>query len=376
MIDKLKIKNFKSLRDISIKTTNLNLMMGLNSMGKSSVIQSMLLLRQSYEKFMLLTRLFLNGDLISLGNTKDVFFQNAGNDELLSFYLSDDEKYIETSYKYLNATDDSLESVKTNLSDLEANLISVFSEHFHYLDANHIPPAKTYSTINADKNTLNVLGNSGENAPYYLAKHGTEKIKLSTLHHYKAKSMTLAHELDAWMGEISPGTRIISQELPDIDLVKMAVQFETSTRTEHGTINEMSNEFAPINVGFGIPFVLPLILTILISEPGDLVLIENPESHLHPRGQAELGKLLALAAENGIQIFCETHSDHIINGARVAVKTKVISPEHIKLFYFGKKEDATLETKIQAINVDKNGELDQYPKGLLDEWGNLMSQLF
>lgn len=376
MIDELQIKNFKSLRDISLKSTNLNLMMGLNSMGKSSIIQSMLLLRQSYEKFMMLTRLLLNGDLISLGNTKDVFFQNAGNDELLSFYLSDGKQYIDVNYKYTNATDDSLECSKTDLSSLETNPPSIFSEHFHYLNANHIPPAKTYRTINADKNKLNALGNSGENAPYYLTKHGAEKIKLTALHHKNARSTTLAHELDAWMGEISPGTRIISQELPDIDLVKMSIQFETSTKTEHGVINEMSNEFAPINVGFGIPYVLPLILTILISEPGDLLLIENPESHLHPRGQAELGKLLALAAENGIQIFCETHSDHIINGARVATKTNIITPEHIKLFYFEKSKDSTLETKIQTIHVDKNGELDNYPVGLLDEWGNLMSQLF
>ena len=127
---------------------------------------------------------------------------------------------------------------------------------------------------------MNVLGNSGENAPLFIARHGNDKLKNKALHHPNARSESLAHELDAWMGEISPGTRILAQEMADINLVRMGIQFETSVKTESGVSKEMSNEFAPINVGFGIPYAMPLILSILISNPGDLVFIENPESHL------------------------------------------------------------------------------------------------
>lgn len=97
---------------------------------------------------------------------------------------------------------------------------------------------------------------------------------------------------------------------------------------------------------------------------------------MHPRGQAELGKLIAFASQSGVQIICETHSDHIINGIRVSVKEKNVDAEKVRLFYFDKNEATKLETEITPINVDKNGELDSYPTGLLDEWGNLMSQLF
>ena len=161
----------------------------------------------------------------------------------------------------------------------------------------------------------------------------------------------------------------------------MSIEFEKKYETtlksgEKKITSEFTNPYSPVNVGFGIPYVLPLILTLLISQPGDLVLIENPESHLHPRGQAELGKLIALASQSGVQIICETHSDHIINGIRVAVKENNIDSNKVRLFYFDKNETTKLETEVTPINVDKNGELDSYPTGLLDEWGNLMAKLF
>ena len=193
----------------------------------------------------------------------------------------------------------------------------------------------------------------------------------------KAKSNWIAHELDAWMSEISPGTKILANELPGLDIVKMSVQFETKHKiSEDKFVNEYTDEYSPVNVGFGIPYVLPLILSLLISNPGDLVLIENPESHLHPKGQSMIGKLIAVAAQSGVQIICETHSDHIINGIRVATKNSIIANDKVRLFYFDKNEETKLETEVTTINVDKNGELDNYPEGLLDEWGNLMSQLF
>jgi len=380
MINRIHIENFKSLRNVSLNTKGLNLLIGLNSMGKSSVIQSLLMLRQSYSENTPtpLRVLHINGDLISLGNKNDVFFQNAGENEFLSFSIeSDEDKSINAEYKFNSDKPDVLESNSVEFSNWKkGSSLSLFSEKFYYLDANHIPPSKTYTSLNSEHNRLNILGNAGENAPYYLAKHGNETLSNPALHHPNSKSSTLAHELDAWMGEISPGTRIVSREMPEIDLVKMSIQFEAKTNEDGLTRKEYSNEFAPINVGFGIPYVLPLILMILVSKPGDLVLVENPESHLHPKGQAELGRLLSLAAESGVQIFCETHSDHIINGVRVAVKKNMIDKNNVKMFYFDKNEGATLETQVTEINVDRNGELDQYPNGLLDEWGNLMAQLF
>ena len=74
---------------------------------------------------------------------------------------------------------------------------------------------------------------------------------------------------------------------------------------------------------------------IRIAFHGELIVIENPETHLHPKGQANLAKLIALVAEQGVQIIIETHSDHIINGLRVATKQKFIKPNNSKVLFFG-----------------------------------------
>lgn len=73
-----------------------------------------------------------------------------------------------------------------------------------------------------------------------------------------------------------------------------------------------------------------------MARPGDMVLIENPESHLHPKGQSAIGRLLAATAANGVQIFCESHSDHIINGVRVAVKEGIIQQNQLAVYYFSR----------------------------------------
>ena len=67
-------------------------------------------------------------------------------------------------------------------------------------------------------------------------------------------------------------------------------------------------------------------------------MLENPEAHLHPKGQRKMGELIAQCAANGIQIFLETHSDHILNGIRIAVKQKRLKGEDAKLFYFSRRE--------------------------------------
>jgi len=137
-----------------------------------------------------------------------------------------------------------------------------------------------------------------------------------------------------------------------------------------------TNRFKPINVGFGISYALPIVTSLLSAKPGELIIIENPESHIHPRGQAELGKLIALVGMNDVQIIVETHSDHILNGIRVAVKENPELRKNVILFYFDKiVSDTEQYSKIQEIEIDKNGELSDYPENLLDEWSNQLVKL-
>ena len=107
-----------------------------------------------------------------------------------------------------------------------------------------------------------------------------------------------------------------------------------------------------------------------------LIIIENPEAHLHPRGQAEMGRLMALAAQAGAQIIAETHSDHILNGVRVAVKNGDIPKEDARIFFFDRNTtDFEQYSYVVPINIDHNGELSEYPPNFLDEWNNQLFKL-
>jgi predicted ATPase len=140
--------------------------------------------------------------------------------------------------------------------------------------------------------------------------------------------------------------------------------------------NQKTNLFRPKNVGFGITYVLPIIVALLTAEEGKIIVVENPESHIHPRGQAELGKLISLAASIGAQLFVETHSDHILNGIRVAVKENLVDKSKVNILYFEKTTTEKEQfTKITPIKVDKNGTLSEEPDGFIDEWGYQLLKL-
>ena len=185
----------------------------------------------------------------------------------------------------------------------------------------------------------------------------------------KAKSNILLHQVDAWLSEISPGTKLNTTNIPGTDLVLLDFQFET--------IRDYTNRFRPVNVGFGLSYVLPVIVALLTAEKDKLIIIENPEAHLHPRGQAEMGKLIALAAEAGAQLIIETHSDHLLNGIRVAVKEKIMSEQNVALFYFNRMntEGGEQYSQVTSIKIDRNGEFSEYPKDFMDEWSNQLYKL-
>jgi predicted ATPase len=138
---------------------------------------------------------------------------------------------------------------------------------------------------------------------------------------------------------------------------------------------EVTAEFKPENVGFGLTFVLPVLVAVLRANPGDMIIIENPEAHLHPGGQSVLGRLCSIAAANGVQLFIETHSDHFLNGIRVAVKEGIISNREVKLFYLERSESSVHEALVVSPEIDEQGRIDVWPRGFFDESDQQLEKL-
>jgi len=367
MLNYVQIENFKSIKKLSLPLEELNLFFGMNGMGKSSVIQALLLLRQSFwENYKSgLDCLYTNGEMIQLGTGKDIFCQ-SGDPDTIRFYLQfSDHAAYDCCYKYEpdQPACDQLMRIGTGINEDYA--VPLFSDRFSYLGAEHIGPRKQYSTENWKKNGVARLGTMGEFVVPFLAYEG-EKIRIpDDMCLQTGKTNRLIDQVSAWMAEISPGIRISAELLPAIEKAKLAISYSGERL--------VSDAFLPVNVGFGIPYVLPLVVELLVSGEDSLLLIENPESHLHPKGQTMIAKLIALAANHGCQIICESHSDHVINGVRVAVKKGDINNEKTGVSFFSK--NGNQETKVDNIYLDKKGNLSDYPSGLLDEWGILMTEL-
>jgi predicted ATPase len=382
MITRIIIRNFKAFQYAEINLTELNLFTGMNGMGKSSFIQALLLLRQSQRE--LFTKgLSLKGEYVELGKGRDVHCINADSDFIgIGFEIDAKQEH---GYSF-NVVKDSdllpikihsdeqskwIETVKSNLFS-ENRMLSVmsnlFSNNFQYLNAARIEPHVFFSANLSKVQQERSLGKRGEHTPLFIALNRSEPIALTTVQHPKAINNTLLANIDAWLSEITPGTRLDSTYLNDIDIVKLTYRFEQG--------EDFTPEFSSVNVGFGFTYVLPVITAILAARPGDLVIIENPESHLHPQGQAKMGELLALAANGGVQLIIESHSDHLLNGLRVAVKKKLIEPEKVSIFFFERDiENDEHTTRIVQPIIDENGRLDQHPKGFFDEYAKQLDAL-
>ncbi len=376
MISNIEIKNFKSIKSKVFALRNLNVLLGLNGQGKSSFIQSLLLLRQS--KGHLTEHLNLNDEkLIRIGKAKDALYQYAK--ENMSFQVEFSEsKILNLFFEYVSDSD--IMKVKDSSNRLDTPMDeALFTNNFQYLSADRVEPkslhSKSYSSITIDRN----IGKKGEYTVHFLEVHGDENIAFENCIHSdtivsvnnkneKFKDKRLIHQVNLWLSEISPEVQIKTTDLTS-DFVQLAFEYKQPTFGE-------TNAFKPENVGFGISYGLHVVTALLSAKPGALLIIENPESHIHPKGQAKLGELIALVAQNDVQIIIETHSDHIVNGIRVGIKEGKLSKDKAMLFYFKKiVEEQEQYSAISDIVLDKNGTLSEYPENLLDEWTNQLAKL-
>ncbi len=154
--------------------------------------------------------------------------------------------------------------------------------------------------------------------------------------------------------------------------VKIEVKDGSHTFEILFTIN--GKQHKPTNVGFGYSYILPIIVSGLIAKEGEILIIENPEAHLHPKAQSELTKFLAKVASCGIQIFIESHSEHILNGLRVAMLKEdiEINNEDLNILYFQNEE----ENPFVKLDLQPNGKIKNWVDGFFDQQEQDLAEIF
>lgn len=367
MIKEIQLKNFKCFSDTTIPLANLTLMTGLNGMGKSSAIQSLLVLRQSFQQGLFPDRgLALNGNLVDLGTAKAVLFEYAQKDEIGITITCDPS---DRSSSFLFEYDRQADTLGILEKSIAADFLeqSLFTDHFQYIQAERLGPRVMFPVSNHSVREHRQLGSKGEFTSHFLEIFGTKLKVLKKMQHERERSEQLIHQVATWLGEISPGVGLHLLSHENMDIVNLEYSFKATE----------SRRFRASSVGFGITYTLPIIVAILSAQPGDLLILENPEAHLHPQGQVRIGELLARAANEGVALIVETHSDHILNGIRVAVRQGRCASDKVAIHFFSRtQKDGRAHSHIDSPIIDKLGRITPWPEGFFDEWEKSLENLF
>ena len=390
-LNALELKNFKCFREQRIEFGKLTVLSGLNGMGKSSVVQALLLLRQSLAGNRAQRSLQHSGDLIELGTDADILFELADDNEIV-FVLEYDGIW-RSEYVYSYAGDEErltldLGNRSSGVSTRELSMTdngwrefphesppdkigsatrSIFSDTgFQYLSAERLGPRK-FLPWSEEQVSMRSLGVQGEHVLAFLSERGRDGLQNDDPRiKDHDRSLTVAAQVSAWLQETSPGANLEISELRQIDA--LSAQYSYSRTGDVG-----SRSFRAANVGFGISYALPVLTALIGAVEGDMVIVENPEAHLHPRGQTRMGELSARAAKAGVQVIAETHSDHFLDGVRLDALRGIIDREATRIHFFTR--DAA-ESRIISPRIMEDGKMSDWPTGFFDERdGNLLELL-
>jgi len=378
MIKELQIQNFKCFQQTRpFEFSKLNLLTGINGRGKSSLLQTFLVLSQSAWRNTDLKKLVINDELLNLGNFDDIKNSETPRGENIHFNFKFDSPFIdEAKIQYAENPDEALqaECVKIEIKSQgkqviiepkkkQSNeIVLTFAElikKIHFVSADRLGPVKYVDKTNLPEfvhvgprgeHTINILANSinFDNVNDILYKGNDAK--------------SVIQQTIEWLAYILEGAKI------DIK------GRDKESSVLYMLLNNKNNSYAykPTNVGFGYSYILPLIVTGLIAKPGETIIIENPEAHLHPRAQSRIAEFFAKVSSCGVQVFIESHSEHILNGLRVSALNPEIAIKHdeLAIHYFNESFDS------EKLTMDEKGKIPNWPSGFFDQQEIDLSNIF
>jgi predicted ATPase len=374
MIRQLSLQNFKCFGSkVTLPLAPINLLYGLNGRGKSTVSQSLLLLAQTMIKCDNVDNLDLQGQLISMGTCAELLnvdasatsftieLQGDAPEEKVSMtfeaqaqrpllarlrdFIVNGVSLVDTQQQGTSAVSTSSLAHVASAGYTSDVLLLQNLKRIQYVSAGRLGPRNT-----SPRNDLipsDQLGVDGSYVINVLERQGAD----------------FQHEVQTALSEIMQGATLQARSLgqENIELLLNSV--------------DGNRVFRPMHVGFGYSYVLPILVAALLAPPHSLLIVENPEAHLHPGAQSRLMSfLLRQAQSRQFQLILESHSDHIVNGLRIAVRKGELAPSEVGILYF-EHEATQTQPRVVPIRCDCQGNLDQYPDDFLDEWTKQMVEL-
>lgn len=367
MIEQIELEHFKCFERLKLPLAPLTLLSGSNASGKSSVLQSLVLMHQTMREHEWSNRLMLNGESIRLGTVSDVIDKVHGRRTFQIGITVEEQSY---SWSFTGERDEmSMDVGRVLIASEEISLVNGLHyllphkpdeitqklasclTRMTYVTAERLGPRDVYPL--EDPQIASVVGPKGEHAVSVLHLGREEKVLESLI--LSDAPPTRLRQVEARMRLFFPGCGFVVEQVSKVNAVTIRLR------------NSDDTDFhSPIHVGFGLMQIFPIIVAALSASENDILLIENPEVHLHPAGQALVGQFLAEVASAGVQVIIETHSDHVLNGIRRAVKATDIPADQVSLHFFRPRTNG--HAQVVSPKLDSSGNVDTWPEGFFDQF--------
>lgn len=466
MFKSISLKNYKCFDNLELEIAPLTILCGTNSSGKSSIINSFLMLKQSYESNSTENSMSFNGEYIKCGTYEDISTDRNGapiefkifyelhrpqkpqgnrvskaditafknldklfpnSQEISSFDIesvvvlkrdqranhikdnivdeyritltvvwnnqpslvvkinlkhSQDKQYVVTinnipngareiiqeqiilkscmcyfeNFTLINAFATSVSPSDMKIEDILANLYLIFRMNAtQFRNIKYLTPLRVYPQRNYIlDNEANNVGLSGEFTPHIMYKYADQNINgflppQEKICIRKEKYQRFSYYVNEWMDYLGLGKYALDNAY---EMIKINV-----------------SDFNISNVGFGVSQVLPILVSGLIEQKSELLLLEQPEIHLHPSAQMGIADFLLSMAAVQRELIIETHSDHIINRVVKRIlqdKTGTLN-QIVKIFFV---DGTNREEPITQIIVDPQKGITNAPQQFFTQFGS------
>lgn len=413
-ITAISVSGFKSLaEECCIDVRPLTILAGVNSSGKSSIIQPLLLMKQTLDEVYDPGDLKINGPNVRFTKIDQLLSRNPKKDKFKVRITIDNEKSLTLNFRKVQ--DKGIKLIDSLYED-EQGCISLLPGMLHdqilsenpYLEKRlsklglkKIAAEIKLETVRRrcflepiihfwmdfdkekhelgggpfiqdteifEKNIKEIIhvpalrGNPQRD--YDISATGPrfpgtfEKYVASIIYEWKMNMDSSLQRLNIWLIKLGLTNTVSAMQIDD---TRVEISVGRMPVNEGNAINDSDDQVSIADVGYGVSQTLPVLVALIAAKPGQIVYIEQPEIHLHPKAQIAMAEVLAESARLGIRVIVETHSALLLRGIQTIIaKNDIIKPKDVKLHWF-ERDRRTGNTMVKSADLDNAGSFGDWP---------------